>query len=335
MVAQRLAELDRIQEDALKRGDRLRFQEVLYLKKKFRRILEQTYPSGKPGFYVLDEFNQEKQRLEDLVTDLETYQKIVKKLGYLDLVHSIGQTKKRLLAILGSYRPDRWGSDTDFLSNYPFLERQSMEQYRKQVIKKMLKEIQSELKKIREDQRQVSLLVENARQKQDMRGLVRLDFQAENLEGLSDRLEEYLVFLNGELDNSSEDVVSNEADFSGFGISDMDFVRLQNIDEKIKTYYDYIDVINRALTIKQLALKDRIFTMTDSLRRVQSYLEKKQMAEYYKRLNQNFETDYFVTPGQAQAVSDTTGVLRKPQDQEVQKLLDKHYPKKQIETHTP
>ncbi len=335
MVAQRLAELDKIQEDALKRGDRLRFQEVLYLKKKFRRIMENTYPSGKPGFYVLDEFNQEKQRLEDLVTDLETYQKIVKKLGYLDLVSSIGQTKRKLLAILGSYRPGRWGNETDFLSNYPFLQKQSMEQYRKQVIKKMLKEIQSELHQINNDQKQVALLVENARQKQDMSGLVRLDFQAENLEGLSDRLEEYLVFLNGELDNSEDDAVRYYADFSGFGISDMDFVRLQNIDEKIKTYYDYIDLINRALDVKQLALKDRIFAMNDSLRRVQANLEKKQMAAYYKHLNQTFETDYFVMPGQASAVKDTTGALGKPQDQGIQELLDKHYPKKAKKNGTP
>ena len=335
MVAQRLAELDKIQEDALKRGDRLRFQEVLYLKKKFRRIMENTYPSGKPGFYVLDEFNQEKQRLEDLVADLETYQKIVKKLGYLDLVSSIGQTKRRLLAILGSYRPDRWGSDTDFLSNYPFLQKQSMEQYRKQVIKRMLKEIKSELKKINNDQKQVALLVENARKKQDMGGLVRLDFQAENLEGLSDRLEEYLVFLNGELDNSEDDAVRYYADFSGFGISDMDFVRLQNIDEKIKTYYDYIDLINRALDVKQLALKDRIFAMNDSLRRVQDNLEKKQMAAYYKRLNQRFETDYFVAPGQTGAVKDTTGTLGKSQDQGIQELLDKHYPKKAEKPQSP
>ncbi len=328
LIAQRLSELDKIEEDALKRGDRLRFQEVLFLKKKFRRIMENTYPSGRAGFYVLDEFNQEKQRLEDLVSDLETYEKIVKKLGYFDLVGSIGQTKKRLLAILGSYRPGKWAADTDFLSNYPFLEKKSMEQYRKQIIRQMLKEIQAELAKIKNDQKQVGQLVADARQKQDMRGLVRLDFQAENLEGLSDRLEEYLVFLNGELDNSPDDAVRYYADFSGFGISDMDFVRLQNIDEKVKTYYEYIGLINRALNIKQLALKDRIFTMNDSLRRVQAYLEKKRMAAYYKQLNHNFQTNYFIVPGQTKAAPDTASVLKKTHDEGVQELLDKHYPKK-------
>ena len=330
-LANRLQELDRIQEDALKRGDRLRFQEVIYLKQKIKRIMENTYPSGKPGLYMLDEFDLERQRLEDLVSDLKTYEKIVRKLGYQDLTKNIGKTKNRLLAILGSYTPNKWTGETDFLANYPYLQKQSMVRYKRQVLSEMLAEIQSELKQIQGDQKNAENLVAEARRRNDVRSLVRLDFNEENLENLSDRLEQYVVYLNGELDDSPDENIQYYADFSGFGVSDIDFVRLQNIDEKIKNYYDYIGLINNALNIKQLAIKDHIYNMSDSLRQVQHRLEQKRMEEYRKAMNAYFDQRYFVA-------NDREAVQQKPehktQDQGVQELLDKKYPKGENQSKT-
>ncbi|NOY76601.1 MAG: tetratricopeptide repeat protein [Calditrichaeota bacterium] len=323
-LARRLQELDQIQEDALKRGDRLRFQEVVYLKQKIRRIMENTYPSGKPGLYMMDEFEMERQRLEDLVGDLETYQKIVQKLGYRDLTKNIGKTKNRLLAILGNYSPHKWAGETDFLSNYPFLQRQSMLRYKNKVLSEMLAEIQSELNQVQGDQKEVEKLVAEARKKGDIKSLVRLDFNGENLDNISDRLEEYVVYLNGELDDSPEEDIQYYADFSGFGVSDIDFVRLQNIDEKIKNYYDYISLINNALNIQQLALKDRIYTMSDSLRHVQQRLEEKRKEDYRKAITAYFNQGYFVSKSQEHAVQQESP--RQTQDQGIQELLDKKYP---------
>lgn len=324
VLASRLQELDNIQEDALKRGDRLRFQEVVYLKQKVKRIMENTYPSGKPGLYMMDEFDLERQRLEGLVNDLATYEKIVRKLGYQDLTKKIGKTKKRLLAILGSYTPNKWAGETDFLSSYPFLQRQSMVQYKRQVLSEMLSEIQSELKQVRNDQNVVGKLIAEARKRKDIKSLVRLDFNGENLENLSDRLEEYVVYLNGELDDSPEEAVQYYADFSGFGVSDIDFVRLQNIDTKIKNYYDYISLINNALDVQQLVLKDHIYSMNDSLRRVQKRLQQKRMQEYRKAMDTYFSQKYFVAKDREKAVQQVS--KRKTQDQGVQELLNKRYP---------
>jgi len=324
VLARRLRELDTIQEDALKRGDRLRFQEVVYLKEKIKRIMENTYPSGKPGLYMMDEFEMERQRLEDLVGDLETYQKIVQKLGYRDLTKNIGKTKNRLLAILGNYTPNKWISETDFLSNYPFLQRQSMVRYKRKVLSEMLTEIQSELNQVQNDQKDVEKLVAEARKKGDIKSLVRLDFNGENLENISDRLEEYVVYLNGELDDSPEEDIQYYADFSGFGVSDIDFIRLQNINEKIKNYYNYISLINTALNIQQLALKDRIYTMNDSLRHVQQRLEQKQKEDYRNAMDAYFSQKYFVSKDREHAVQQEP--LRKTQDQGMQELLDKKYP---------
>ncbi|GBE26326.1 tetratricopeptide repeat protein [bacterium BMS3Bbin03] len=326
LLAQRLQELDNLQEDALKRGDRLRFQEVLYLKRKIKRIMEKTYPSGKPGLYLVDEFAQERQRLEYLVNDLETYEKIVQKLGYRNLTKSIGKTKGRLLAILGSYTSNKWVGETDFLANYPFLQRQSMVRYKRQILSEMLTEIKSELKQIQADQKEAETLAKKARQKKDIGTLVRLDFHSENLDNLSDRLEEYVVYLNEELDDSPEEDVKYYADFSGFGVSDIDFVRLQNIDTKISTYYNYIGLINRALNIQQLALKDRIYNMSDSLRQVQSRLRQKRLEDYHKTLNTFFNYQYFVSQkGEKTARQEP---VQKTQDRGIRKLLDKRYPSK-------
>ncbi|GBD93041.1 tetratricopeptide repeat protein [bacterium BMS3Abin05] len=324
LLAQRLQELDNLQEDALKRGDRLRFQEVLYLKRKIKRIMEKTYPSGKPGLYLVDEFAQERQRLEYLVNDLETYEKIVQKLGYRNLTKSIGKTKGRLLAILGSYTSNKWVGETDFLANYPFLQRQSMVRYKRQILSEMLTEIKSELKQIQADQKEAETLAKKARQKKDIGTLVRLDFHSENLDNLSDRLEEYVVYLNEELDDSPEEDVKYYADFSGFGVSDIDFVRLQNIDTKISTYYNYIGLINRALNIQQLALKDRIYNMSDSLRQVQSRLRQKRLEDYHKTLNTFFNYQYFVS--QKGEKTARQGPVQKTQDRGIRKLLDKRYP---------
>ncbi len=326
LLAQRLQELDNLQEDALKRGDRLRFQEVLYLKRKIKRIMEKTYPSGKPGLYLVDEFAQERQRLEYLVNDLETYEKIVQKLGYRNLTKSIGKTKGRLLAILGSYTSNKWVGETDFLANYPFLQRQSMVRYKRQILSEMLTEIKSELKQIQADQKEAETLAKKARQKKDIGTLVRLDFHSENLDNLSDRLEEYVVYLNEELDDSPEEDVKYYADFSGFGVSDIDFVRLQNIDTKISTYYNYIGLINRALNIQQLALKDRIYNMSDSLRQVQSRLRQKRLEDYHKTLNTFFNYQYFVS--QKGEKTARQGPVQKTQDRGIRKLLDKRYPSK-------
>ena len=329
VLASRLQELDNMQEDALKRGDRLRFQEVVYLKQKIKRIMEKTYPSGKSGLYMMDEFDLERQRLEDLVSDLETYEKIVRKLGYRDLTKNIDNTKNRLLAILGSYTPNKWVGETDFLASYPFLQRQSMVQYKRQVLSGMLTEIQSELKQVRNDQNNVEKLVAEARKRKDVKSLVRLDFNGENLENLSDRLEEYVVYLNGELDDSPEENVQYYADFSGFGVSDIDFVRLQNIDTKIKNYYNYISLINNVLNVQQLALKDHIYSMNDSLRRVQRRLQQRQMQEYRKAMDTYFTQKYFITKDRENAVQQVPA--RKTQDQGVQKLLDKKYPNRQTQ----
>ena len=326
-LAGRLQELDKIQEDALKRGDRLRFQEVVYLKQKVKRIMENTYPSGKPGLYMMDEFELERQRLENLVSDLETYQKIVRKLGYEDLTKNIGKTKNRLLAILGSYTPGKWSSETDFLASYPFLQRQSMVRYKRQVLSEMLAEIQSQLKQVQNDQKDVEKLVAEARKQGDVRSIVRLDFNGENLENISDRLEEYVVYLNGELDDSPEENVQYYADFSGFGVSDIDFVRLQNIELKIKNYYDYISLINNALNVQQLALKDHIYTMNDSLRQVQRRLKQKQMEDHRKAMDIYFNQKYFVSKNRENVVRQEAKY--KTQDQGVQELLEKKYPEKQ------
>ena len=160
---------------------------------------------------------------------------------------------------------------------------------------------------------EVASLLEKAEKSQNSDALSELNYRELEMEELKDRLEVFMVFL-AESDVKMIDTnFRNWSDFSGFGMSDLDFVRMKNIEKSIQNNNDNIRLINSALRQKEKEILRNLAVMDGKITELEKSMFRKEIESIKAERDRYFAEDYFV--------NQTSEIVRDP-DQELKILLE-------------
>ncbi|HDL19394.1 MAG TPA: hypothetical protein ENH29_10090 [Bacteroidetes bacterium] len=86
----------------------------------------------------------------------------------------------------------------------------------------------------------------------------------------------------------------NWSDFSGFGMSDLDFVRMKNMDRKIKQNNERTSLINSAFRYKEREIMRRLAVMDGRISNLEKSVYRKNIDDVKTKREKYFAEDYFV-----------------------------------------
>ena len=235
-----LSEINKLEETAIFAGDIFAYQKLQDLRSDLEFSLQSMAYRGDPGLQLIQAYEEEQQHIEQLVSDLNDLHKIADILGRDGLKKEIKLTIPNLKSNLSEIEKFQLGHRVDILADYPVAKKESDIRYQKIKLNEMRNDVANEQRKLEFYKEEIALLLQKAEQSQNAEAVNRLNYRELELEELKNRLEVFMVVL------SENDVKLLDTDFrkwsnfSGFGLSDLDFVRMQNIDRTIEKNSDFI-----------------------------------------------------------------------------------------------
>jgi len=308
-ILAQLREIERLETQALLMGDRARFEKLFKLRDKLNAALREFYYQGYPGFVLLEEFEEERARILKQIQDLEAYEEVVKMLGYKDLQRDIRRRIRRLMGTLEVYQADRRIKKVDYFADYPLARKESVANYREEILNRILQQIRIEKSRIAEGLQNVQNWIKQAKKQDNWEAVVKLETKEQELIRLRDRLDSYYVYLLEREDKEVNTDFNRWADFSGFGMSDLDFTQLKLLDRKIEEYQRNAGVIELAIARKKKEMEKRVWELTQRMNRLQREIERKKLLEQLKKKEEYFQTQYFVTEEPGMGVEKAKGEL--------------------------
>jgi len=114
-----------------------------------------------------------------------------------------------------------------------------------------------------------------------------------------------MVFLSQSKVDQLETDFRKWSDFSGFGISDLDFVLMKSLDQQMETYNKNTSLINTALKQKEEMLLRDLALLDGKITVLEQSLQSKKIEDLKKKREQYFAEDYFINkPSELQTDGD-------------------------------
>ena len=289
-----LADLEKLETEIVAAGDVVAYQQVESLKKDVVLALQALAYRGDPGLRLVQEAQDEEQRLVELINQLQDYERIASTLGDRELTKRIRRVLARLGRQLTEVRKLQNWQRIDVFSDYPLARLETESRAKARRIQAMQREVARERERIARLRAELQVLVQKAKAENNLDALSRLEYRDVSMQDLEKKLEVFAAFLQQSDVKIPDTDFTKWADFSGFGMSDLDFVRMRMIDQTIGQHNDLVSVINEAIQKRQQMLRQKIALLDDRIDELEKEQLRKRIAEEQKRKLDYFENQYFV-----------------------------------------
>ena len=318
-----MQELDYLEEKVIATNDPYTYQTILELRNDLQLALQSLAYKGDPGLQLIQEQEEEQQHLENLIRDYQDLNKVANALGKSDLERAVNHTTHKLEAKLIDLQKFQNASRVDILADYPLARKESNLHFQQQKLNTMRTEADSEQQKLEEFKEEVAKLLTEARQKQDRTTMDQLEYRNLEMTDLENRLEAFMVFISHSKVNPPETDYRKWSDFSGFGISDLDFVWMKSLDQQREIYHNHALLINTALKQKEEKLLRDLALLDGKITVLEQSMQTKKIADLKSKREKYFSEDYFVNK---------TSELQMDGDQELKILLEDQSPSVPIDS---
>ena len=289
-----LSQLENLEAEVVTAGDIPAYEQVMNLKRNVILALQAIAYHGDPGLQPAREAQDEEQRITDLISQLKDYERISRALGNRTLTKRIRKTLRSLSDDLVRARRLQIVGRVDVFADYPLAQEESKDRYKAARVRKMKRQVAEEKRQLAAYKQELRQLIRKAREKNNLDALSRLEYRGASLADLEKRLEVFSVYLQESDTPPPETDFTQWADFSGFGMSDLDFVRMRTIDHTVAQRNDLIGVINETIRRQQRALQKKIALLDDRIDALEKEELRKKIRREQDRRRRYFEEQYFV-----------------------------------------
>jgi len=290
-----LHQLSTLEEKVLLQNDPYAYYEIRLLQDKLLLLMQTLDSHNLPGVHFVEEVNAEHTNILELIQKLQDYQRITETLGYNELRRNIVKTRNRLLHSLKILQKFKDIRQVDILADYPLAQKQSNLKYQQELLKNMAASIKKERQQIQQYRKELSQLIKLAQEQKNMDVLSKLEFQQEGLETLTQKLEAFMVFVSeskyADLDTDFE----KWTNFSGFGMSDLDFMRMKAVENQIIAYNRNVETINNVLKYRQKQVLIQMEDLAEKEKQLQEQLRRQKIQQLRQKQKEYFLNEYFDT----------------------------------------
>jgi len=244
---------------------------------------------------VLEEYYDERKVLIRQIEEFESIINYAKEQGNQEMLADAMKQRNRLIAVLEKYQVNQAPSGVSYFLDYPLATKEGGIIYRRGIVNKMVGDLIVEKQRVQQDLEIVSQLLTLSNNQTKIDATIDLEIIEEDLKDLNNQLNQFQVWL---ANHNVEDIkmqTEKWANFSGFGMTDINFVSYQERLKQIGGYQKNITMIDGVLKDKKLLLENRIRRFDDEVRKIQKEMEAEKIRLEKLEKEKYFQDIYFET----------------------------------------
>jgi len=316
-------ELERLETVVLEQRDPEMYEEITKIRDTVNEALLAFNYRGFAGNQLIEEFNDERKKVVRQIEYFDNMLQEAKADARNDLVKAAEKQKERLIGILQTYQPEHSVVNVNHFIEHPLATKEGGIQYRRGVVKNMYQDIVSEKKRLERDVKVLSELIEQHGSRTDISAEVDLEMLQDDLVDLKNKLNRLQIWIaNNPMSEVNTDF-EKWADFSGFGLSDINYSTLIDKEKKIETYSQNIEAINRLLAKKRKVLETKITNYDRRMSKLSYEVNEEKIRLEKLERKKYFESIYFDTKQKE--------IERETENEELERILREELWRKNFE----
>ena len=321
-IIEQSRELERLETMILDRQDETLYGEVVKIRDTINEALLGFNYRGVAGIQLIDEFNDERKEVIRQIEQFDTVIQNAEAAGQKDVLRNAVHSRDRLIRMLEEYKSDRNITNINYFIDHPLATKEGGIQYRRGLVKNMFQEIMDEKKQLERDIQVATELLAGYGEMREPSSEVDLEILEEELADLKRQLNRLQIWLAKNPVNEINTNFQEWADFSGFGMSDINFTNLQEKDRQINTFSQNIVEIERLLVKKRQSLEEKISDYDKKMVRIEKNVNDERVRLEKLERKKYFENIYFDTKQHE--------VQRKNVEEDYQKMLEDELKRSEI-----
>ncbi len=294
-ILTQLDELEQIEETILEHQNKKLYPQVEKIRDLINEALLTFRYRGAVSSLLLEEYYDERKVLIRQIEEFESIINYAKEQGNQEMLADAMKQRNRLITVLEKYQMNKAPSGVSYFLDYPLATKEGGIIYRRGIINKLVGDLIVEKQRVQQDLEIVSQLLTLSDDQAKIDATIDLEIIEEDLTDLNNQLNQFQVWL---ANHNVEDIkmeTEKWANFSGFGMTDINFVSYRERLKQIGGYQKNIAMIDGVLKDKKLHLEDRIRRFDDEVRKIQKEMEAEKVRLEKLEKEKYFQDIYFET----------------------------------------
>ena len=228
--------------------------------------------------------------LRKKISVLDSLEKKADTLRDDDLKERIDLLRKQLLDV---YNKQYKNSSMENFRNKYLATNIEGEQYLEYYFSSLLTQILQEKEEIKGYINEINNNIELAKQQDDFLTVSRAEIKLSEIYSYYNTINQYEVWLRENYPETYQVNLDQWAYYSGYGISDINFARIKQLDSKINDISYTVDALNNVYDEKQLNLQDQIKGLLSDISKLENQIQKESVKKQQKKKEEFFNNKYF------------------------------------------
>jgi len=178
-------------------------------------------------------------------------------------------------------------------SQDPLIQRMGMSEYLKYLFRSLLSQTLRGKEKTRKDIERTEKLLEEAKSQDQFHLRVKIEITQDELHDYYGRLNQYEVWLRENFPMEFRVELDKWVSFSGYGISNINFQRIKEGDQRIARISQSIVSLDRVFSFKRKQLENRIQGLLADVATIESQMRLEAEQRQQKEMDKFFKSEYF------------------------------------------
>ncbi len=227
-------------------------------------------------FSNLDTLEQEAQRRKDMAT-----------------VTQIRTLRSQLMGLMGDQNDREEETSGENGRAEDLIRRLGETEYLNYTFDLLIQQIRHEKELSSGDMKQISDMIRKARTQDQFDLSIQLEIRQDELEAYLQRLNQYEVWLLENIPQATQMDISQWANFSGYGISNITFSRIKDLESRMNDLSNTIHDLNGVIQQKQLVFEQRIQELLSDVAKIEQEMSREERRRDQLEKDHYFETQYF------------------------------------------
>lgn len=294
-ILKQLDELEILEENILENQNNELYPQVVKIRDMINEALLTFRYRGAISSRQLDEYNDERKILVRQIEEFDSIIKYSRELNNNEMLADAIKQRNRLISVLEKYQLSHANSGVSHFLDYPLATKEGGVIYRRGIINKLVNDLVFEKQRVQKDLEMVTQLLTLSNENTKLDVTIDLEIIEEDLRDLNNQLNRFQVWLaNHDVENLKTET-EKWANFSGFGMSDINFVSYRERINKIGGYQKNLSLIDDVLKEKRQELEQRIEKFDDEVRKIQKEMEAEKIRLEKLEKEKYFQDIYFET----------------------------------------
>lgn len=322
-ILEQAKELERLEDVVLDRQDKELYDQTTKIRQMINEALLSFNYQGFAGSQLLDEFNDERKEVLRQIEQFDDIIRAAQESGDREVLDLASNQRTRLIRILESHQEDKSVMNVNYFVEHPLATKEGGVKYRRGIMKKMFTDITDEKRRLERDIQMITDLLAKRGASNNFSAELDLEMLEDQLADLKNQLNRLQIWLATNPVPEMETNFEEWADFSGFGMSDINFTSYVDKDTQINAYSQNIATIDRLLARKRALLEQEITNYDAKMEKIEKKVENEKVRLEKLERRKYFENIYFDTKQQE--------VKHQTENEEFERMLEEELKRSRLE----